>query len=188
MATFHIPIACPVTTGSTSFKVKYRLAGDPTWTSYLIAVPPTSGTTAVIGPLLDNRIYDFQVQNLNGAGNDLSLILQDIGITDPNPALSPTSDALGYTIDNLSQDIDSYTVQLTTVDNPGIILGTHILPAGAYPGTISDGFTGLTPSTAYRLVVTPVANQFSSAFVHIFATESGAVTCPDVLDLEASLT
>ena len=188
MATFHIPISCPNTSGSSNFKVKYRLAdGDGTWMSYLITVPPTSGTTAVIGPLLDNRIYDFQIQNLNGAANDLSLIAQNIGITDPNPGLSPTATTVGYSFANLSQDIDSYTVQLTTLDNPGVILATHVLSAGAFPGTISDAFTALTGNTSYRLVITPVANQFNTTFVHVFVTNASG-RCPDVPSVTVTLT
>lgn len=190
MATFEIGISGNIdVTGSTNFKVKYRLAGDSIWSSYLIPVPPTSGTTAWVpqfGHGLDNRIYEFQIQNLNGADNPLSLIWKDCGITDPNPDISPVSDGVGYSFDNLSEDIDSYNVQLTTVDNPGVVIAIHTLPAGAYPGTISDSFTGLDPLTLYRLVITPVADTFSSTFVHIFRT-TDAGTCPDPIAVTASL-
>lgn len=186
MATFHIPITCSNISGSTNFKIKYRLQGDSIWTSYLIS---PSGSTTVTVPtdspthvLLDNRIYDFQVQNINGADNPLSVISQSIGITEPDLSISPTSAAVGYSFPNLSQDIDSYTVQITTVDNPGSIIAAHVLSAGSYPNTVSDTFTGLDQLTAYRLLVSPVANQFTSTFIYYFSTTDGT-SCPDVIEV-----
>ncbi len=188
MATFHIPITCPDTTGSIGFKVKYRLFGDPTWTAYMIPVPPTSGTTAVVHGS-DYRIYEFQVQNINNADNPLSPITQDLGWNNgPQPVtITPTSTGVGYLFDNLSVDVDNYNVQLTTAADPSTILGTHILPAGSFPNTISDTFTGLLSTTAYRLVITPVANQFSQSFVYTFTT-SASGECPNVPTVTASIT
>jgi hypothetical protein len=191
MATFHIPITCDNIVGSTNFKVKYRLMGDPIWTSYLIAsatevtimIPADSPANV----LLDNRIYDFQVQNLNGADNALSLISESIGFTAPGLLISPTSETVGYSFENLSVDIDSYTVQITTADAPGVILQTHILTPTTFPEALSDTFTGLLSLTAYRLIITPVANQFSQPFVYTFATEQG-INCPAVPSVTASLT
>lgn len=180
MATFHINIVCENTVGSTNFKVKYRLMGDSIWTSLL--VDPSSGTTVTVpldSPdhvLLDNRIYDFQIQNLNGADNPLSLITQQCGITDVDIVLSPTNASVGYTFPNLSVDIDSYTATIALASAPGDILQTHILtPSNA----VSDEFTGLDAATDYILSITPVANQFSDTFAHPFTTASFA-QCPDV--------
>lgn len=193
MATFKIAISgSSNVTGSTNFKVKYRLAGTDVWSSFLIPVPDTSGTTAVIPQdspthvLLDNRIYEFQLQNLNGADNPLSLIMQDMGITDPTPVFSPTSSSVGYSFSNLSPDIDSYTVQLTTVADPGTILQTHTISAGVYPNTLTDSFTGLSPLVAYRIVISPVANQFTSSFVHNFTT-LGSGGCANVSGVTVSI-
>lgn len=188
MATFNIDISgSSIIVGSTNFKVKYRLeSGDPTWLSYLIPVPPTSGTTAVIHGL-DNRIYDFQIQNLNGADNPLSLITSDCGITAPDLAISPTSNSVGYNFSNLSQDMTSYTVQLTTQVDPGTILGTHTLPAGSFPSQVIDSFTGLSPLTGYRFVISPVANSFSEFFTYNFTTLASGI-CPDPLQVTATLT
>jgi hypothetical protein len=184
MATFNIQISCSNVTGSTNFKVKYRLMGDNIWTSFLIA--PSSGTTVTTPQLLNNRIYEFQIQNLNSADNALSTISQQIGITDPGAVLSPTSTSVGYSFANLSQDMDSYTVQLATVADPGTIIATHILPAGAYPGTLSDVFTGLMPFTQYRMTITPVANQFSAPFLYVFTT-SNTNKCADPINVIVQL-
>lgn len=188
MATFHIPISCPDTTGSVGFKVMYRLMGAPAWTSYMIPVPPTSGSTAVISG--DNyRIYEFQIQNINGADNPISPVTQDLAwYLGPQPVtITPTSISVGYQFNNLSVDVDSYTVQLTTLDAPGTILATHVLSAGVFPNTISDSFTSLLPLTSYRLVITPVANQFSQPFVYTFTTPPGG-GCPNVPTVTASIT
>jgi hypothetical protein len=189
MATFHIPITCPDTTGSVGFKVKYRHLGDSMWNAYMIPVPPTSGTTAVIGPLDNYRIYEFQIQNINNNDNPLTPVTQDLGwYLGPQPVtISPTSSAVGYSFNNLSVDVDNYNVQLTTVADPGTILGTHIIPAGVFPNVLTDTFTGLIALTAYRLVITPVANQFSQPFVYTFTT-SAAGECPNVPSVTASLT
>ena len=170
--------------------MKYRLKGDSIWTSFLIDPPPTSGTTATVpedspaNVLLDNRIYDFQIQNINGVDNPVSIIKQDIGITDPSPAIFPTSDSVGYSFPNLSEDIDQYTATIATAAEPGTVIDTHILsPAN----TVTDQFTGLSSLTAYILSITPVASQFSKTFTYLFNTTAGS-TCPDVADLTASLT
>lgn len=166
--------------------------GDSAWTAYMIPVPPTSGTTAVVpqsGHGLDYRIYEFQVQNINNNDNPLSPITQDLGWNaGPQPVIiTPTSIAVGYSFDNLSVDVDSYTVQLTTAANPGTIIGTHVLPAGTFPNTISDTFTGLLPITDYRLVISPVANQFTQPFVYTFTTPEGG-GCPNVPTVTSSIT
>lgn len=188
MATFHIPITVADPTGSIGFKVKYRLMGDSTWTAYMIPVPPTSGTTAVIHGS-DYRVYEFQVQNINNADNPSSPIVQNLGWNaGPNPVtITPTSTGVGYQFANLSVDVDSYTVQLTTFEDPGTIIGTHILPAGVYPNNISDAFSGLIALTAYRLVISPVANQFTQPFVYQFTT-LGEGECPNIPTVTVSLT
>lgn len=185
MATAHIGIRPDSVIGSTNFKVRYRLMGDTVWASYLIPVPPTSGTTATIHDLLDNRIYDIQIQNINGADNPLSTITQGIGFSEPNVTISPTSNSVGYSFPNLSQDIDSYLVQLTTFEDPATIIASTTIAAGIYPNTLSSTFSGLEQLTSYRLVITPTANQFSEPFVYIFATES-LTLCPDVSNLTAT--
>lgn len=184
MATFTVPITLVDTAGSTNLKVKYKISTDSIWTSYLIA---TSTSTSTSFTASNNRIYDVQVQNLNGADNPVSLILQGIGFTDPAPTITPTNTVAGYSFANLSADIDTYTVELTTTAAPGTIIATHTLSAGTYPNTVTDSFTGLTPSTAYRMIITPVANTFSESFVHTFATEAVA-TCGVPYDITVSIT
>jgi hypothetical protein len=174
MATFDIPIACADRTGTTNFRVRYRLSGDSTWTSFLIANDATSVTIPQDSPttvLDNNRIYDFQVQNINGADNPTSLTLQDIGITEPEVTFSPTDTTIGVSFPNLSVDIDSYTLQVTTVADPGTIIFTTPLPTGnVYPQTMTTLIEFLDPASTYRVILNPVANQFTAQFVYAVTT------------------
>jgi hypothetical protein len=190
MATFNIPIVCPDRTGTTNFRVRYRLSGDVTWTAFLIdndatdvTIPQDSPTTV----LENNRIYDFQVQNINGADNPLSLILPGIGITDPGVVFSPTNTSVGFEFPNLSVDIDSYLITLSTVEDPSTIINTQTLFTGnVYPLTMSSIFSSLDPLTAYRFVISPAANQFTESFVYTFITEA-TEQYPNVISVTATL-
>lgn len=183
MATFHIPITCTDITGSTNFKVLYRHAGDSIWTSYLIS-PSGSTSTSFTGT--NNWIYDIKVQNLNGVDNPVSLTSQAIGITEPELSISPTDVTVDYSFDNLSVDMDTYTVTIAPATAPGSIIATHILPAGTYPNVIVDTFTGLSPITSYIISVTPSANAFIDTFTYTFTTAE-TVTCAPPLAATASI-
>lgn len=172
MATFIVPINVPNLTASAYLKVKYRLSGSSTWTTYNIA---SSGTTTSFQGT-NNLLYDVQVTNVNNNDNPSSAILQGIGISDPTPLLSPTNVTLGYSFANLSGDMDTYTCSIAEFTTPGQIITTHILPAGSYPGTITDIFIGLQALTEYILSITPAANQFFKTFTYTFTTAEIA-TC-----------
>lgn len=163
MATFHLSWTIANNVGQTATKVKYRIKGTSLWTSFLV---DPSGNTATFSAT-DNRIYDVQYQNINNNDNPLSIIQNGIGITDPDPVLSPTNTSVGYQFDNLSEDIDSYTVQVALFTTPGTIIDTNIeTPAEPVQGS----FSGLTPLTQYYLYVTPVADQFFKTFTYTFIT------------------
>jgi len=179
MATFNVSWTIDNSVGSTGVRVRYRIKGTSIWSSF-IADP--SATTATF-QADDNRIYDVQFQNINNDGNPLSVIVNDIGFSDPTPELSPTNTTLGYSFDNLSEDIDSYTVSVALFSTPGTYIATHYL-SPAEP--VVDQFTGLTPGTNYYLYITPVADQFAKTFTYIFTTSLTA-TCPAVQDVVATL-
>jgi hypothetical protein len=177
MATFDLPITCDniVSPASTNFRIRYRLIGDATWTSFLVSpstsitvtIPQDSPTTV----LDNNRIYDFQVQNINGEDNPLSLITQSIGFTEPEVTFSPTDTTVGVSFPNLSVDIDSYTLQVTTAIDPGTVIFTTPLPTGnVYPLTMETVIPFLDPLTSYRVILNPVANQFTAQFVYAVNT------------------
>lgn len=178
MANFIVNITVGNTTGTTGYKYQYRLSGTSTWISF-----QTSGTTYVFSGT-DNRLYDIQVINLSTTqGNPASIIVQDIGFTDPNPVISPTNASIGYYFGNLSTDIDNYITTVSLFTNPGDIIGTHTLSPS---DIITDSFTGLLPLTEYYLTITPTANQFSKTFIYTFTT-SALATCPDPQNAIATL-
>lgn len=181
MATFNGSFTVPNLTGTTNIKVKYRFSSVTAWTSFNIA--PSATTYTVTG--VNNTLYDFQLVNLNGNDNPSSAITQSIWFTNPSPLLSPTNVTLGYSFSNLSADVDTYTCSIAQYSSPGNIITTHVLSAGTFPGTVSDTFTGLNPSTEYVLSITPAANQFANqTFTYTFttnvvaacATPTGAIT------------
>lgn len=171
MATFYGTFTCSPLVSTLYFRVRYRLSGESIWSSFNIA---TSGTTFTISNLDNNLIYDVQVTNVNGDNNPTSAIMQQVWITDPDPILSPTNSSLGYQFSNLSYDIDTYTATIALYESPGVIIATHVLAAGPYPGTVTDQFNGLAPQTQYVLNITPAANQFTRTFTYIFTTEAVA--------------
>lgn len=180
MATFNLSWTIDNTAGHINTKVRYRIKGTSLWTSFLV---DPSGTTATFSAD-NNRIYDVQLQNINNNDNPLSSIGNGIGFSDPNPEIFPTNTTVGYTFDNLSEDIDSYVTTVALFSNPSNIIATHVLDP-AEP--VEDEFTGLTPLTAYYLTITPVADQFSETFTYTFITESVA-TCAAPTNIIATLT
>lgn len=177
--TAHFDWTVSNTTGNTSYTIKYRLTGTSVWTAQ-----STSGITASISGLAINRIYDFQVENVNNLTNPLSAISTGINITDPGPAFSPVNTSISYSFSNLSIDIDSYTTTIAQFSTPGTILATHLLePAD----TVTDTFTGLSPLTKYLITITPTANQFYKQFSYAVITALTGI-CPIPLNPVATLT
>lgn len=179
--TATIPWTCDNTAGTTNFKVRYRLSGTTVWSAVTVS---SSGSTLDISGLLIDRLYDFQVTNINNDTNPASGVTQSINITDPYPQLYPTNVSIGVEFENLSEDIDSYTLTIAPYSSPGTILHTEIVsPAD----TMEYEFTGLTPSTEYVITITPAANQFYTTFSYTDTTTAFA-NCPAPNTVTATLT
>jgi len=116
MATFNVSWTIDNNVGTVGTRVRYRIKGTSIWSSFIV---DPSGSTASF-QADNNRIYDVQFQNINNDGNPLSTIVNGIGFSDPSPELSPTNTTLGYTFENLSEDIDSYTVSIALFTAPGV--------------------------------------------------------------------
>jgi len=169
---------CDNTTGTTGFKFRYRLSGETVWNAVTV-----TGTTVAVSDLEINRLYDFQIVNINGAENPACAVYQDINITDPNPAIYPTNTSLGIEFDNLSADIDSYTATIAEYSSPGTILHTEIITPAS---TMDYTFTGLNPLTEYVITITPAANQFYKTYSYN-ATTLAYATCVGPLTVTATL-
>lgn len=179
--TATIPWTVDNTSGTTAFKVRHRLSGTTVWSSSTV---PSNVDELAISALLINRLYDFQVVNINGDANPASAVVQSINITDPYPQFYPTNVAISLEFDNLSEDIDSYTATIAEVSTPGNILHTEVIsPADSMEYTFVD----LTPSTDYLITLTPVANQFYTTFSYTETTTAFS-SCPAPNTVTATLT
>lgn len=185
-ANFYLQWSVNNFSGTTGYKVLYKLYQDSLWNTFL-----TSGTTngntvsTLLSGLLEDRIYDWQIVNLSQTlGNPTSTIGQICEITDPSPALSVTNTTIAYSFSNLSVDITGYVATLTLYTDPSTIIATHQL---SVQSTITDTFTGLQPLTSYYLNITSVANQFTRKFTYTFST-SAIATCSQPLSVSSSLT
>lgn len=176
--TAHFEWSVSNITGTTEYKVNYRLAGAPVWSQYA-----TSGTTASVSGLLINRIYDFQIINVNGVDNPASTITQAINITDPNPVFSPINTAISYSFANLSSDIEEYTCTIALLSSPTVILATHTLSPAV---TVTDTFSGLAPLTVYQITIQPIAGPFYNTFTYSVTTTENS-TCAAPLSITATL-
>jgi hypothetical protein len=178
--TATIPFTCDNRTGTSAFKIRYRLSGTTIWTQQSIA--PTGSTVSIPG-LAINKLYDFQVVNINGGDNPASAVTQNINITDPNPEFYPTNTQMGVEFDNLSEDIDSYTLTIAVSSTPGTIIETEELT----PEEINSyTFTDLVPGTRYVITITPAANQFTNTFIYTVTTSDVSV-CPQPNTVTATI-
>lgn len=163
--TSHFSFTVDNDSGNLYYKIRRRLSGDTAWTQVT-----TSGDTVEIPGLLINRLYDFQVINVNGSDNPASAISQGISITDPDPSIYPTNVSIGLEFQELSDDIDQYTLTIAETLVPGTVINTHILYPTPSGDTLEYTFTGLTPVTSYLISITPTANQFYKTFTYTSVT------------------
>lgn len=182
MATITQPWTIPDSTGTTAVKFRYRLYGESTWTSVILA----AGIRTYTFTGENNRIYDMQVINVNNSDNPSSAIGQNIGFSDPLPLISTTNTGVSISFNNLSQDIDTYTCSVAEYDTPGSPISTDVVAAGSYPGVVYASFTGLDPLTKYYLTIIPAANQFTETFTYTFTTQELA-TCAAPSNTTATL-
>lgn len=178
--TATIPFTCDNRTGTTSFKIRYRLSGTSVWTQFSIA---PSATTVSIAGLLVNRLYDFQAVNINGADNPASAVSQNINITAPVPEFYPTNTQMGVEFPGLSDDIENYTLTIALLATPGTIIQTQEIAASDNNEYV---FTGLLAGTQYSITITPSVNQFASTFTYQ-ATTTNITTCPAPNNVTATL-
>lgn len=157
------------TTGNLYYKIRRRLSGDTAWTQVT-----QSGDTVDISGLEINRLYDFQVVNVNGGENPASAVTQSINITNPNPEFYPTNVSIGLDFTNLSEDIDAYALTIAESSTPAVIIESTTLYPVPSGDTLDYEFTGLDPVTSYLITIAPSANQFINTFSYTVVTEAFA--------------
>lgn len=133
--------------------VYYKAIDDAGWTLHS-TVSPTTNTTTVSG-LLDNVIYQFRVRNnCIGGTNSFSNTGEVINIICPSPVnINQGETATAFNFTHVGGDISSYLVELLSAAD--VVLDNKTFNS---PGAnVADTFTGLTPSTDYKIRVTPKA-------------------------------
>ncbi len=176
--TRHDSWTCNNTAGTIYFKYRYRLSGTTTWSS----VTTTGDTIAVSGLLID-RLYDFQIVNINNADNGSTAVYQGINITDPEPVFFTTNSTIEAEWNNLSEDIDSYTLTIAAFSSPGSIIETIVVTP---EDTMTALFEDLSPLTVYTITLTPAANQFFTTYTYTATTDAYAL-CAAPIDVTATL-
>lgn len=133
--------------------VYYKAIDDADWTLHS-TVGPTINTATVSG-LSDNVIYQFRVRNnCIGGTNSFSNTAEVINIICPTPVnINQGETATAFNFTHLGGDITSYLVELLSAADAVLNSQTFNSPGANVAGT----FTGLTPSTDYKIRVTPKA-------------------------------
>ncbi|HEY4062332.1 MAG TPA: hypothetical protein VGM30_10550 [Puia sp.] len=141
---------------SLSQDVQYKVHTDTNYSTAAI-VGATVNTYNIPG-LLDNTIYDYSiVDNCAVGGPVAGTPFQAINITCPAVSLTPAYNQVQYNFNDLGASITSY--MLTLYDGPGAnVLATNNAAIGA---PVSAAFTGLNPSTNYKVGITVNAGTFS---------------------------
>lgn len=176
MASATLTWNAPGGTNSTNQTVKYRLFGASSWTAFSVVSPSTN--TATITGLLDNKIYEFQVDNMCTVGGpSSSSIDRKIKIICPNITPTPSYNSVSYSFTHVGGDVTKYDVSLYQADGV-TLLGTksHTSPSG----TMSDVFNGLSGSTGYKIKVTVYAGvdfSFSSVCAPVSFTTGATPIC-----------
>ena len=149
MGSFNLSWTAPAT--SLNQYVKYRTKGSGSWSysPYITSANPqtNTATSATVGVLPNNWVYQFQIDNVCTAGGapQSSLIIEDIVFQCIQPTVATTSTTWSFNFGTIG-NIDSIVATLIKTST-GAVAGYVTLPNGA----TSFGFTGLTPSTQYHL-------------------------------------
>jgi len=133
--------------------VYYKAIDDADWTLHSTVSATTN--TGTISGLLDNVIYQFRVQNnCIGNTNSFSNTAEVINITCPSPVnINQGETATAFNFTHVGGDISSYLIELLSAAD--VVLDSKTFNS---PGAnVADTFTGLTPSTDYKIRVTPKA-------------------------------
>jgi hypothetical protein len=132
--------------------VQYKAASSTTWITYA-NVGATVSSASITG-LIDNTIYDFRVvNNCTYSGPTPAMATQNAKITCPAVTIFPGYDHVDYSFVHLGADISKYVVDL--LDASDAVLLTNTITS--FPIPISSSFSGLVPSTNYKLRITVYA-------------------------------
>lgn len=164
--------------------VQYKLSTSPTW---ITATSVSAITTSYnITGLNSNKIYNFRVvNNCAISGPSPSTAQTIVELTCPTVSLTaPNSATINYSFASLGGDIDNYTVEL--FDSAGTTLIQSKNQPGPFGATISNGFSGLTGNTTYKVKVTVHATTFNKVCGIQTITTPNTPACPAVSNVTSS--
>lgn len=155
MANYNITWV-PSSNGSAiSQNIEYKKSIDSTWTIHS-NVSPVTNIGSITG-LDDNVIYDFRVSSVCLYGGPTpSSPFSLIKIVCPVVTLTKTFNSVSYSFPHPGGSISGFTVEL--LSSTSVILFTQTPTIGA---TMTGTFSGLTPSTAYKVRLKVTAGSFS---------------------------
>lgn len=154
----NVTLNWTVGVGATSQNVQYKLATDPTWTTF--STVGGGVTTETVTGLLDNYIYDFRVVTVCSGGTPAgSTSTQQINFVCPSVGLTATDTSISYSFLELGGSVTGYTVKLFGAD--GLTELASQTPSGT--STRSGSFTGLSALTTYKVLVIATASTFTSS-------------------------
>lgn len=168
--------------------VYYKAFHDTNWT-LLATVGPTVNTASAPG-LSDNIIYQFKVRNnCVGSTNSYSNMWELVNIICPTPVYTNSGETtVTFNFTHVGGDISSYLVELLSATD--VVLDSKTFNS---PGPNVAGFfnSGLTPSTDYKIRVTPKATGDLGDHIAVCGSVSfrtADVICNPPTNVSATLT
>jgi hypothetical protein len=133
--------------------VYYKALHDANW-ALLATVGPTVNTASAPG-LSDNVIYQFKVRNnCVGGTNSYSNMWELVNIICPTPVnITQGETDAAFNFVHVGGDVSSYLVEL--LSSADVVLNSQTFSPPA--SNVTGSFTGLTPSTDYKIRVTSKA-------------------------------
>jgi hypothetical protein len=168
---------------SLSQNIDYKAIDDVGWILHSNVSAATNSAT--ITGLANNVIYQFRISNvcpatLITAGN----VYENTHLTCPTVLITPGITNVTFSFDHLGGDVSAYTVDLLSSSN--VVLGTKNVTS---PGsTVSDSFTGLTLSTAYKIRVTVKAQGTTLYTLVCTAVDFTTIACSAPTAVSAVMT
>lgn len=154
MASATISWSLDQTSNVTSQTVYVKPTSNSTW--------PQSGTNVPVGTktltlnnLTDNVSYDYQVVSICAEGGPVPSAKRTAAKVTCTGAVSlvETDTRISYSFAHLGGSINRYEVRLLSATDMQIGIHTVVQVGGVIPSTISNQFTGLAPSTSYKVQI-----------------------------------
>lgn len=140
---------------SLSQEIQYKVHTDSSPTT--AAMVGAAVNTYTITGLLDNVIYDYWIVDHCAVGGPTpGQPSQAINLTCPAVTLNPDWNLIQYSFADLGGSVSGYNIFL--FDANGNTLATNNAPIG---GSVTGTFTGLNPSSNYKVGVTVNAGTFT---------------------------